>query len=86
MFLSFAVRQRIINLVKAKHMNLTDLSKIADLSYSTLMNFMTGKGNTITVKTLFSICIGLNMELKDFFDSPLFVDVMDEHEKSSANV
>lgn len=86
MFLSMAVRQRIINLVKSQHISLMELSRIANLSYSTLMNFMTGKGNTITLTTLFSICLGLNIELKEFFDSPLFVDVLDEHEKSSSNV
>ncbi len=86
MLLSVAVRQRIINLVKSQHLNLMELSRIGNLSYSTLMNFMTGKGNTITLTTLFNICLGLNIELKDFFDSPLFVDVLDEHEKSSSKV
>lgn len=81
MLLSVAVRQRIINLAKANHISLMELSRRAQMSYSTLMNFMVGKGNTITLTTLYEICLGLKIELKDFFDSTLFVDVIDEHEK-----
>ena len=86
MLLSVAVRQRIINLSKSKHFSLMELSRKSQMSYSTLMNFMTGKGNTTTLSTLYDICLGLNIELRDFFDSTLFIDVLDEHEKQDAKI
>lgn len=86
MLLSVAVRQRIVNLAKSNHISLMELSRRSHMSYSTLMNFMTGKGNTVTLTTLFDICLGLNVELKEFFDSELFVDVLDEHEKHESKI
>ena len=43
---------------------------------------MSGKGKTINVSTLYNISLGLEISLVDFFDSPLFLDALDEHEKS----
>ena len=81
MLLSVAVRQRIINLAKSKHISLLEVSRSANLPYTTIINFMRGEGNTITLTTLLKLCIGLKIELRDFFDSELFDDVLDEHEK-----
>lgn len=84
MLLSVAIRQRIVNLTKSKHISLRELSRRSNVSYSTLINFMTGKGSTITLATLYKLCLGLNLELADFFNHSLFIDVIDEHEKSSS--
>ena len=84
MLLSVAIRQRIINLTKSKHISLRELSRRSNVSYSTLINFMTGKGSTITLATLYKLCLGLNLELVDFFNNSLFIDVIDEHEKRSS--
>ena len=51
MQLSNAVRQRIINIGKKEHVNLKEISKKADLKYSTLESFMKGKTRIITVET-----------------------------------
>ena len=82
MVLSTAIRQRIINLSKTKHISLKELSRRSGVSYSTIINFMSGKANTIYLSTLYDLCIGLEIDLIDFFDNPLFLDVVDEHEKS----
>ena len=82
MLLSVAIRQRIINLSKQKNLSIRKLSKKSNIPYTTLVNFMSGKGKTINISTLYSICLGLEIDLVDFFDSPLFLDVLDEHEKS----
>ena len=81
MLLSVAIRQRIIYLTSSKHINLKELSRRSNTSYSTIVNFMSGKGKTLTISTLYNLCLGLNIDLVDFFDSSLFVDVFDEHEK-----
>ncbi len=83
MFLSVAIRQRIINIAKSSHINLRELSRRSHVPYSTITNFMNGTGNTINLSTLGRLCLGLGIELADFFDSPLFIDVLDEHEKYS---
>ena len=95
MQLSNAVRQRIINIGKKEHVNLKEISKKADLKYSTLESFMKGKTRIITVETLFKICdgniitnwpiYGYKHEIvpKEFFDDKLFIDVVDEYEKQS---
>ena len=81
MLLSVAVRQRIINLAKSKNLTLKKLSKISHVPYSTLINFMSGQGQTLTLSTLYNLCLGLEIDLVDFFDSNLFIDALDEHEK-----
>lgn len=77
------VRQRIINLAKDERINLKELSKRADMKYSTLESFMQGKTRIITVATLVKICEGFNMKLSEFFDDKLFNDVVDEYEKKN---
>ena len=85
MFLSIAVRQRIVNLVSNNHISLRELSRKSKVPYPTLINIMSGKSKTIKVSTLYNLCLGLNIELVDFFDSSLFYNVIDEHEKLMKN-
>lgn len=75
MLLSDAVRQRIKNLLKEKNMNIWKLYKATGVPASTLTYFINQKRGLITLKTLLHICEGLDIELKDFFDDPLFKDV-----------
>lgn len=75
MLLSDAVRKRINNLLKENNMNIWKLYKATGVSASTLSYFMSGKRELINLKTLLHICEGFNIELKDFFDDPLFKDV-----------
>lgn len=82
MHLSNAIRQRIIELMKSQGFNLLQLSKVSNVSYTTLISFMNGKNKTITLSTLYDLCFGLNIGLCDFFDSPIFIDIVDEHEKN----
>ncbi len=81
MLLANAIRQRIINLTSLNHISLKELSRISNVSYSTIINFMSGKGKTLNLNTFYNLCLGLKIDLVDFFDSPLFLDVLDEHEK-----
>ena len=83
MLLSVAIRQRIVYLASTNHISLKELSRRSNVSYSTIINFMSGKGKTINLITLYHLCLGLNVDLVDFFNSPLFVDIYDEHEKET---
>lgn len=75
MLLSDAVRKRINNLLKENNMNIWKLYKATGVSASTLSYFMSGKRELINLKTLLHICEGFDIELKDFFDDPIFKDV-----------
>ncbi len=82
--LSKAIRQRITNLSKYNKIN--SWKKLADkahIYYSTFRNFMSDDVKTITSQTLYNVCIGLQIDLVDFFDSPLFVNLIDEHERET---
>ncbi len=83
MLLSVAIRQRIIYLASINHISIKELSRRSNVSYSTIINFMSGKGKTLNISTLYHLCLGLNVDLVDFFDNPLFVDIYDEHEKET---
>ncbi len=84
--LSNAIRTRIINLAKYnKIKSLKKLSEKSNVYYSTLRNFMSDSVKTINSNTLYAICCGLNIDIVDFFDSPLFVNLIDEHERESVN-
>ena len=77
MHLSNAIRQKIIELMG--DMNFSELAEISNVHYTTLISFMNGKNKTITLNTL---CEGLKINLYDFFDSYLFDNIIDEHEKN----
>ena len=46
------------------------------ITYSTLQNVAGGRNRSVTVETIHKICIGLDMELMEFFDSELFRNQM----------
>ena len=75
MQLSEATRIRIKKLLKENNMNIWKLYKASGVSASTLTYFINQKRGLITLKTLLHICEALNIELKDFFNDPIFKDV-----------
>lgn len=85
MLFSNAIRQRIINLTAIRGIKLKELSRRSGVSYSTLMRFMKDVSKTINLSTLYELCIGLEIELVDFFDDKLFKDVIDEREEVTTN-
>ena len=78
--LTSAVRKRIKNLLKEKNMNIWNLYKATGVSASTLTYFINKERGLITLRTLLHICEGFNIELKEFFDDPVFDDVFDEEQ------
>lgn len=75
MQLSQALRKRIKNLLKENNMNIWKLYKKTGVPVSTLSYFLNGKRELINLKTLLHICEGFNIELKEFFNDPLFDEV-----------
>jgi transcriptional regulator with XRE-family HTH domain len=46
-------------------------------STSTLNDVVYGKSQNPTIRTIYYICFGLDIEMKDFFDSDLFQGIAD---------
>lgn len=75
MTLSEAMRKRIKKLLIQNDMNIWALCNRTGIPASTLSYFMSGKRELINLKTLLHVCEGFEMELKEFFDDPIFKDV-----------
>ena len=78
MKLSNAIKQRILNLISERNITVSKLSTLAGISRSTLSKFLSGKRKYLHIEIIECICEALNITLKDFFDDPLFNDVMSE--------
>lgn len=78
MQLSDATRKRIKFLLIEKNMKLWDLSKAAGISLPTISDFLKNDTKNLRMDTMLHICEGFNITLKDFFDDPLFEDVISE--------
>lgn len=75
MDLSEAIRIRICNLVEERNITVSRLCTLSGISRSTLSKILSGKRKYIRLDILEFICEALKIELKDFFDSPLFKNV-----------
>lgn len=70
-----AIRKRIFQLMEQNHIkSVNALAKLAGISNG-LNDFMKGTHGLITIGTVLHICEAFNIELYDFFNSPLFKDV-----------
>ena len=78
MQLSDATRKRINFLLKEQNMKLWDLSKAAGISLPTISDFLKNDTKNLRMDTMLHICEGFNITLKEFFDDPLFEDVISE--------
>ena len=72
-----AVKERIIDLCNSRGITINRLSIICGITQSTLNNIVSGRNNSTTIATIKKICDGLDISLKEFFDSPLF-DSLDQ--------
>ena len=72
-----AISQRILQLCREKNITVNKLSTLAGITQSTLNDIVYGKTNNPTVKTIYYVCFGLGIDLKEFFDSDLFKEISD---------
>lgn len=78
MTLNTAILYRIDNLCKEQNISLNKLSTLSGITQSTLENLILGNTKYPRIITISYICQGLQIELKDFFDDPLFKNLDDE--------
>ena len=72
MLLEDAVALRIEQLCIERKMTKYALSEKSGVPQTTLTSIMKKRSTSVKLKTLYAICEGFEISIKDFFDSPLF--------------
>ena len=72
---STAVRSRILELCRQRHITINRLATLSGVTQSTLNNIVSGRNNSATVATIKKLCDGLDITLRDFFNVPAFDDL-----------
>ena len=75
---STAVRSRILELCRQRHITINLLATLSGVTQSTLNNIVSGRNNSATVATIKKLCDGLDITLRDFFNVPAFDDLEQE--------
>jgi len=79
MYLSDAIRKRILELMKEKNIkSFSALSRLAGISSGGLNEFIKGRTDLPKLDTLLHICEALNVDLGEFFSNPLFFETYHE--------
>lgn len=78
MDLQEATKRRILALCDEKDITINKLATLAGVRQSTVNNLIDGTSKTPTLLTVLRLCLGLDMQLKDFFDDEVFKDLDDE--------
>ena len=73
-----AVARRILELCAEKKQAINALANTAGIPPSTIYSMLNEKSRNPGVVTLKKLCDGLEISLRDFFDSPLFSDLEQE--------
>lgn len=78
MDLSTAIRTRIIELCKEKNINVNQLAIRSGINPSTIRSIIKSRCNTPTTQTIYYLCIGFDINLREFYDSKLFENLDDD--------
>ena len=73
-----AIRSRILKLCEERNISINKLSTISGVTQSTVNNIISGRNNTTTVSTIKKLCDGLDITIKEFFDSSFFDELEQE--------
>lgn len=68
-----AVYNRMIEIIDKQNTTVYAVAKNGCIPCSTIATMTRSK--TVTLATIYGICLGLKISLKDFFDSPLFEEI-----------
>ena len=79
MKLTKAISQRLKYLIKENNISQYELFKRTGLPQSTISTIKNDKVEDIKISTIYQICIGFNIEFKDFFNDKNFkLDNLDD--------
>lgn len=78
MKLSAAIKLRITELCNENNMNINMLAINSGINPSTIRSILKSRCNAPNTQTIYYLCIGFGIELKDFYNSPLFSNLDDD--------
>lgn len=73
-----AVARRIVELCEEHKIAINTLGTLAGVSPSTIYSILNTKSQNPGIVSIKKLCDGLNISLRDFFNSPLFDDLEQE--------
>lgn len=73
-----AVAQRIMELCKSRNITINTLANDAGVPPTTIYSMLNAKSKNPGIVTIKQVCDGLDISLREFFDSPLFDDLEQE--------
>ena len=73
-----AVAQRIIDLCTEKNIAINTLANMAGVSPSTVYSMLNEKSQNPGIVSIKKLCDGIDISLREFFDSPIFDDIEQE--------
>lgn len=73
-----AVADRIEELCRQRNITLNRLSTISGITQSTLNNIISGISKNPTISTIKKVCDGLDINIVEFFDTPVFRNLEQE--------
>jgi transcriptional regulator with XRE-family HTH domain len=74
MTLNEAVTKRINEYCNQRNITLNKLCTLSGITQSTVNNIISGKTTNPTILTIYNLCLGLQIPVMEFFNSPLFAD------------
>ena len=77
MDLQAAVKYRILKLCEKRNITINKLATLSGMAQSTVNSLIDGTSENPKLLTILRLCLGLDMELKEFFDDPVFKDLED---------
>lgn len=78
MNISQAIIERILELCKERKLTVNALSNLSGITQSTVNDIVNGTTYNAGIATIKKLCDGLEITIRDFFDSDLFVDLESE--------
>ena len=78
MTIAEAVVKRIYELVDERQLTINKISTISGITQSTVSDIVNGVTSNVKITTIKKLCDGLDISIREFFDSPLFDDLEQE--------
>ena len=73
-----ATKLRILELCRINKITVNKLATISGITQSTLSNIVGGRNTSMTISTIKKLCDGLNISIREFFESQLFDNLEQE--------
>ena len=78
MTIAEAVVKRLYELVDERQLTINRISTISGVTQSTVSDIVNGVTSNAKISTIKKLCDGLEISVREFFDSPLFDDLEQE--------